>query len=839
MRTTYILDTSVLLDDPYAYKHFKNSDICLPITTINELDRKKLSPGEAGKNARVCIRQLDQISSLGDISTGIMLEDDIMISVDTTYRDLLENIYRGIGDPSHGDTQILACVIDLNRKLVDNDVVLVSNDFNLRIKTKARGIEAIGYDGHKSSTNELYSGSRIITNESAGLDLQKQGYIDPNEYGFELNANECILFQSDNGDGIALGRKVADNKIKLIKKSFPWGICARNKEQSFAIDMILDKNIDLVTLLGRAGTGKAQPLDADILTPNGWIKMGDIKIGDIVSVPDGSHSKVVGVFPQGEKNIFKVKFSDGTSTECCEEHLWLTQTSKERKYKKIGNVRSTKEIKNTLKSCKDNRKNHNIPITKPIQMTKNNLVIDPYAFGCLLGDGSFRHALKFSSSDNFIVNELRKSLNKVGLKITSTKLYDYRISGKSKIKISQEIISKNDTTNKIYDNINDVKKDNYIINSIYKAIENKNKIYGLYWSFGRRKTNSVLLNYLKDNNLWMKKSEDKFIPDDYKYSSINDRIELLRGLMDTDGSVDKNGKYFEFTTISSRLANDFKWLVQSLGGTVNIVERKTNYTYKNQLKQGQLSYRINLTLPNYINPFKLPRKSERVRNREKYFPRRYITDVIYVGKKASQCILIDHPDHLYITNDCIVTHNTLVTVASALELLINRQEYNKLVIYRPIQSVSADLGFTPGDVNEKLLPWFQAVYDTFEFLFSTKNKNSDSWKRELELYQKRGKIEFGAITYIRGRSIPNAIIIADEMQNMSKEDIKTILTRAGENTKIILSGDIDQIDTKDLDAMNNGLTYVIEKFKNSSLHGHITLTSGERSKLATLSSQIL
>jgi PhoH-like ATPase len=140
-------------------------------------------------------------------------------------------------------------------------------------------------------------------------------------------------------------------------------------------------------------------------------------------------------------------------------------------------------------------------------------------------------------------------------------------------------------------------------------------------------------------------------------------------------------------------------------------------------------------------------------------------------------------------------------------------------------------------MEEKLGPWFQAIMDNMETLLQF--KNGDNWRRELEHFQKKGLIEMEAITYIRGRSIPNAIILIDECQNLSKDDVKTILTRAGENTKIILTGDIEQIDNSALDATSNGLTYVIEKFKESDLAGHITFTQGERSKLASKAAEIL
>ena len=145
-------------------------------------------------------------------------------------------------------------------------------------------------------------------------------------------------------------------------------------------------------------------------------------------------------------------------------------------------------------------------------------------------------------------------------------------------------------------------------------------------------------------------------------------------------------------------------------------------------------------------------------------------------------------------------------------------------------------------MHEKLAPWFQAIMDNFEVLFSNKSVKRGSggdWKHDLEIFQKKGQIEMEAITYIRGRSIPNSIILIDECQNLTKDEVKTILTRAGDGTKIIMTGDIEQIDNSSLDATNNGLTYVIEKFKDSDLAGHVTFVQGERSKLASRAAEIL
>jgi len=437
MRKIYVFDTSALIYDPSAWNQFPNSDIIIPIAVLNELDKLKKQSGEAGRNARVCIRLLDEISDKMDITTGVQLENDVMVKIDASYNDMSDSLFAGFGDPNYGDSQILACALVNWNEHPEHDVTLVSNDINLRVKAKARGIDAVVHDGMKYSLSDIYSGARVIVNEDAGLDLQRFNYITGSDYGItELSPNEYVAFNTPEGDCIAMGRLVSKDRLKLLKKTYPWGISPRNKEQSYAIDLIMDKDVDLVTLIGKAGTGKS-----------------------------------------------------------------------------------------------------------------------------------------------------------------------------------------------------------------------------------------------------------------------------------------------------------------------------------------------------------------------------------------------------------------LMVLATALELVMSKKEYEKLIIYRPIQSVGNDIGFLPGTKEEKLAPWFQAIMDNFEVLFA--NKIGGDWKRDLEMFQKKGRIEMEAITYIRGRSIPNAIILIDECQNLSKEEVKTILTRAGEGTKIILTGDIEQIDNSLLDATSNGLTHVIEKFKDSQLAGHITFTQGERSKLATLAAEIL
>ena len=142
-----------------------------------------------------------------------------------------------------------------------------------------------------------------------------------------------------------------------------------------------------------------------------------------------------------------------------------------------------------------------------------------------------------------------------------------------------------------------------------------------------------------------------------------------------------------------------------------------------------------------------------------------------------------------------------------------------------------DIGFLPGTMEEKMLPWLMPIHDNLEFILGNKHK--------FKSYFEQGLIEVEAFTYIRGRSISNAFIIIDEAQNLTAHEVKTIITRVGEGTKVILTGDIEQIDNIYTNETSNGLTYAIEKFKDSELVGHITFRKGERSKIATLASKVL
>lgn len=184
------------------------------------------------------------------------------------------------------------------------------------------------------------------------------------------------------------------------------------------------------------------------------------------------------------------------------------------------------------------------------------------------------------------------------------------------------------------------------------------------------------------------------------------------------------------------------------------------------------------------------------------------------------------------------TGKTLLAIAAGLQKVTEEQVFSKLLVSRPIFPLGRDIGYLPGDIEEKLNPWMQPIYDNLELLLGlnkTDKKDGRSYAELVDL----GFVEIEPLTYIRGRSLPNVYMIVDEAQNLTPHEVKTIITRAGEGTKIILTGDPYQIDHPYLDSSNNGLTTVAERFKNEQIAGHVILTKGERSPLAELATQIL
>jgi intein/homing endonuclease len=404
----------------------------------------------------------------------------------------------------------------------------------------------------------------------------------------------------------------SDRLHKILKKGvklYPHQIVAA-----------LFMNITKSTLISHEmGLGKAEPLDSQLVTPNGLVKMGDIKVADSVIGSDGKPKKVLGVYPQGLKDIYEITFNDGTTARSCDEHLWNVNTYI-RNWR--GNPFMTKSLRDIMEGGLQYKNGNNkwyIPIVKPIEFKELELKIDPYVLGCLLGDGNIttRSSVGFTSIDVDIVSEIQERLpikHNIILKKNSTK--DYYISG--------------------------YRKHNEIINNIRNY-----KLNGC-------------------------DSYTKFIPEEYKFSSIQQRLEILQGILDTDGHSRKDG-IIELTLASKQLIDDVQFIVQSLGGIGRIKPKYINY--KNEKRK---YWRITIKLPSEFIPFKLDRKIKTFRLLTKYKPNRAIVDVKYIGKKEAQCIMVDSDDHLYCTDNCILTHNTLSSI-----LYVEMNGFEKVMVITP------------------------------------------------------------------------------------------------------------------------------------------------------------
>ena len=360
------------------------------------------------------------------------------------------------------------------------------------------------------------------------------------------------------------------------------------------------------------GLGKAQPLDAKLLTPNGWQKMGEIEVDDEVIGRDGSPTKVTGVYPQGKKEIYEVTFSHGASTRACGEHLWHVQTNngKRRGYHK---VKTTEELIDDLRyGGKNNQSKWFAPlIEEPVRFEEDEeYKIDPYALGLLIGDGSLREEhISFSSGDEDLIENLEIALPQKA-NLTHISEYDYSIS------------------------------------------------------YGQKTEENIVQTALRKNDL-LKNSEHKFIPDKFKYGTPETRIAVLQGLFDTDGSVQGSGVVF--SSASHQLSKDVQEVVRSLGGTASLHTCEATYTYDGEKKQGQERHRVYAKLPLDMEPFQLERKKEKLENPQGA-PCRTIKSIEKVGKKEAQCISVEAEDSLYVTDDYVVTHNTVEAIGAVQHL---------------------------------------------------------------------------------------------------------------------------------------------------------------------------
>lgn len=359
------------------------------------------------------------------------------------------------------------------------------------------------------------------------------------------------------------------------------------------------------------GLGKLGAYSEPILTPYGWVTMGSLSIGDTITGANGKPTTVTGIFEQGVVEITRVTFKDGSYSRCSMDHLWNVITPV-RKMRGSGyKTLTTRQIlDNGIRDAAGNCK-HFIPMVKPVQFNESmskGQTINAYTLGVLLGDGGLSGSMVSVTTDECIIEDMPLPWD-IDFTFQRDKGGGYCVQG-------------------------------YL---------------------------TQMAKYLRPLGLMGTKSNDKFVPDCYKYGSVSDRVSVIQGLLDTDGTtVASRGKVttsIEYGTVSPQLAEDMKFLVQSLGGTVSIKEKIPTYTYKGEKLEGQLFYRMVIALPDTIIPFRLERKLINWTARTKYEPSRAIVSIEPDGMEQARCIKVSAEDQLYVTRDFIVTHNTLQAIA--------------------------------------------------------------------------------------------------------------------------------------------------------------------------------
>jgi len=653
------------------------------------------------------------------------------------------------------------------------------------------------------------------------------------------NQAVSLVANDDNKSALALVTPDGTGLTPCRTKIGYYGIEPRNREQTMLFNLMDDPEVRVIVVTGAAGTGKAQPLTSKVLTPSGWRLMGELKIGDLVSTPDGKTAPVTGIFPQGKKEIFRVTFTDGSQTECCDDHLWYTQTKLDRDKKREGSVKSLNEIRKSLRA-KNGSRNHYVPLVEDLSFDSSDLLIAPYTLGALLGDGSFSSGISFTSKDSQIVERLASELAPLECTVSNVAKYQYNIYGGGPgYRPSNSYLGRDTEGNVVekFDRLNDALSAGYS-KQVCRASKTKVPYQGLVWEriedtdFSKHPLKQALFEL----NLWGRTSSDKFIPDCYLYQTRENRLELLRGLMDTDGTVSKDGKNITFTSVSKNLAEGVQFLVQSLGGTASCSERHTAYSNsQGESCQGKLSYRLTLCLPSDINPFFVSRKKNRVVPHTKYHPRRAIDKVECLGKEDAQCIMIDHPAHLYVTDDMIVTHNTTAIGAYALDQVMGGREdsHEKLILSKPLEIVTKTRywGTVPGDENDKFGPFLKSFSIMFENMIG---RNGTQYIRAAI---ERKQIEFLPLELMRGATLRNAIVWYDEAQNLNQHECATLGTRIDDvgHSKLVLSGDLNQRD-RNLKRVHTGLHKLTSDvhFLRSPLTAHIDLKVIERGEIAEL-----
>ena len=363
--------------------------------------------------------------------------------------------------------------------------------------------------------------------------------------------------------------------------------------------------------------GRAQPLSAAVSTPEGFRPIGGLRVGDLVTGSDGRPTPVIGVYPQGPKEVFRVRSQDGATTLCCGEHLWHVFTPEDRRRGKPGRVLETRELIGRLGRAHQHR--YELPLlSAPVEFESRDVPLDPYGLGLLLGDGCLttRTTPTFTTSDPELASALEELLD--GIELRPKGAYDYVLR----------------------------------------------HVYG---SRGGVIVANPVTSVLRELGLAGTYSQSKFIPNCYLHNGVDVRAAVLQGLLDSDGGpVAQRGRTcgVKYTTCSEALRDDVAYLVRSLGGVAYWRRREAHGRPPGSVRGRPVEHRrdsfvLDIRLPPTIEPFRLQRKLAIYRRHGGGRPMRFIDSIEPAGEAETVCIAVAAADSLYVTDDFLVTHNTL------------------------------------------------------------------------------------------------------------------------------------------------------------------------------------
>ena len=519
-------------------------------------------------------------------------------------------------------------------------------------------------------------------------------------------------------------------KIDNFTKSQEEGLSKLEAFLSTKID-INDINTRVFLLMGKAGSGKAQPVSSKIQTPFGEKELKDLEVNDVVYTKDGTYTSVIGIFPQGQRDVYKITFNDGTHTYSDIEHIWNVRRTSGNSKKAGFKNKTLKEIleKGIIQNSNRDKQRGNkgaskweIPICEPVENFEKEFPIDPYLLGVLIGDGS-----------------LTKSCA-----LISNPIKDYEIIENIKPYLTNE---------------------GYSVKMVNRTSKDVCPQYMITIS---NKENDGFINRIKALNLNVN-SKEKFIPKEYFLGNVYQRFELLKGLMDTDGSSSK--KRMRFSTSSEKLANDVCYLIRSLGGVC--------YLKKNNRDEFNISFNIG------YNPFKLKRKAD---NYIKRNLTKTIRDVSFYSKEECVCIMVENDSHLYLTNDFIVTHNTTI-IRYALEKLLekDKQNINPHEIFFDMFNLPNVFGITQSHKAKNVLMQSLWACGTFASAFDLKEKIDQATGKRT--FERTGK-------FISDKAVcryPIKVFVHDECSMYSQQMLDYVLKDTNYSGKIIFMGDPGQI----------------------------------------------